>query len=121
MFVQLERALEEVIEVERFFLRRSGARKFEKVLDDARGAAGLAVCELKLALGGVVGSFTFAEKFGDTQDGCQRIVQLMSDAGEHLSHRSKLLRLDELFLQTLEIGNIAAGENHALDAALFIG
>ena len=45
----------------------------------------------------------------------------MGDAGEHLSHGGKFLGLDELFLQTLEIGNIAAGENYALDIALFIG
>src|SRR3989442_3034891 len=49
MFVQLEGSLEEAIDVERSFLRRSGARKFEKILDDARGAPRLAVGKIQLA------------------------------------------------------------------------
>ena len=50
-----------VADVERFFLRRGRARKFEQVLDDARGAAGLAMREIELALGGVVEAGAFAE------------------------------------------------------------
>src|SRR5216684_6197809 len=121
VFLQLECALEKVIEVEGPFLRGSGAREFEKILDDARGSAGLAVREFQLALGGVVGSFTLAEKLGNAEDGSKGIIKLMGDAGKHLSHRGKFLRLDELFLQALKVGNVAAGENHALDIALFIG
>src|SRR5258708_39533570 len=45
----------------------------------------------------------------------------MSDTGKHLSHRGKFLGLNELFLQTLEIGDVAAGENHAFNIASLIG
>ncbi len=45
----------------------------------------------------------------------------MGDAGEHLSHGREFLGLDELFLEPLEIGNVAAREDHAFDIALFIG
>src|SRR6266852_4534023 len=84
-------------------------------------AARLAVGQFQLALGGVIGSFALAEKFGNAEDGGQGIVQLMGDAGEHLSHRGEFLRLNKLLLQPLEIGDIAAGENHAFNIALFIG
>ncbi len=45
----------------------------------------------------------------------------MSHPGKHLSHRGKFLRLDELLLEALEIGNIAAGENHAFGISFFVG
>ena len=61
MFVELERALDEVADVERFFLWRGGAREFEQVLDDASGAAGLAMGEVELALGGFVDACAFAQ------------------------------------------------------------
>ncbi len=74
-----------------------------------------------MAPGGVIGPFALAEKLSNAEDGGQGIVQLMGDAGEHLSHGGKFLSLDKLFLQPLEIGDIAAGENHAFNIALFIG
>jgi len=74
-----------------------------------------------LVLGGIIGSWAIAEKLGNAQDGSKGIIQLMGDAGKHLPHGSKFLGLYELFFQTLKIGNVAAGENHALDIALFIG
>ena len=77
--------------------------------------------QFQLAFGGIIGSFALAEKLGNAKDGSKGIIQLMGDAGKHLPHRGKFLRLDELFLQTLELGNVAAGENHALDIALLIG
>ena len=77
--------------------------------------------QFQLASGGIIGSFTLAEKLGNTDNGSKGIIQLMGDAGEHLSHGGKFLGLDELFLQPLELGNIAAGENYTLDIALFIG
>src|SRR5437899_317164 len=86
MFVQLEGSLEEAIDVERSFLGRSRAREFEKILDDARGAPGLPVRKIQLALAGVIGSLAFAEKFGNTEDRRERIVQFMGDTSEHLPH-----------------------------------
>src|SRR5258706_3067663 len=45
----------------------------------------------------------------------------MGNAREHLAHGGKFLRLDELFRQALEIGNVTAGENDALNIPVFIG
>jgi hypothetical protein len=120
MFVELEGTLDESIDVERFFLRRSRAREFQQVLDNARGTPGLAVRELKLALGGVIGSFALAEKVGYAKDSGERIVQLVGHASEHLAHGGKFFGLDELLLETLEIGDIAAGENHTLVLAFCV-
>src|SRR6266699_1863452 len=86
MLLQLEDSLEEAIDVERSFLGRSRAREFEKVLDDTCGAPRLAVGKIQLALAGVIGSFAFAEKFGNTEDRRERIVQFMGDTSEHLPH-----------------------------------
>ena len=90
-------------------------------MDNPRGTASLAVREFQLTPGGFIGSWTLAEKLGNAEDGGQRIIQLMGYTRKHLSHRGKFLSLDELFLQTLEIGNVAAGENHAFNIAFFIG
>ena len=49
MLVKLQRAIDDEVQVQRFFLRRGGAREFEKILHDARGAAGLAVGHIELA------------------------------------------------------------------------
>src|SRR5260370_12206696 len=86
VFVQLEGSLEEAIDVERSFLRRSRAREFEEILDDTRGAPRLAVGKIQLALAGVIGSVAFAEKFGNTEDRRERIVQFIGDTIEHLPH-----------------------------------
>src|SRR5271157_4277406 len=43
VFVQLHGAVDNAVEIDGFFLGRSGARKFEKILNDARGAARLAM------------------------------------------------------------------------------
>src|SRR5438309_6539360 len=100
------------------FLRRSGAREFEKILDDTSRAAGLTVRKFQLAFGGVVLSLALAKKLGDAKDGGQGIVQLVGDPGEHLPHCGKFFRLDKLFLQTLEIRNIATVDNYAVGVRL---
>src|SRR6266852_6107214 len=114
MLVQLQSALYEAVDVERFLVRRRRARELEKILDDTSGAARLPMREFELALGWFIGPFPFAEQLGNAEDGGKRIVQLVGDAREHLSHGSQFFRLDELLLQTLEVGNIAAGKNHTL-------
>ena len=120
MFVQLKGALDEVARVKGLFMRGSRPRKLEEILDNPGGAAGLPVGQFQLAPGGIIGSRSLAEKFGNSKNGRQGIVQLMSHPGEHLSHGGKFLRLDKLFLEALEIGNVAPGENHAFNIPLFI-
>src|SRR5437660_11321174 len=120
MFVKLECAIEKIAEIKRLFLGGSGAREFGKILDDTRRAAGLTVRKFQLAFGGVVLSLALAKKLGDANDGGQGIVQLVGDAGEHLPHCGEFFRLDKLLLQTLEIRNIAPGENYALDVPFFV-
>ena len=103
-----------------FFLRRGGTREFEKILDDARGAAGLAMRQIELALGGFVEACAFAQQFGDAQDGGERIVELVGDAGEHLAHGGEFFGLDELLFQALQVGDVAAGNDDAIDLAGFV-
>ena len=61
-------AVDDDVEVQCLFLRRSRPRKFEKVLDDASGAASLAVSHFQLALGVVVHALAFAQKFASPQN-----------------------------------------------------
>src|SRR5450631_4728948 len=76
--------------------------------------------EVELALGGIVEAFAFAEEFGDAEDGGERIVEFVGDAGEHLSHGGEFLGLDELLFQALEVGYVAAGDDDAVDLAGFV-
>ena len=124
MFLKLKRALDEIVDVEKFFLSGSGAREFEQVLHDARGAAGLAMREIELAGEGfVIASLAgaLAKQFGDAENGGERIIQFVGDAGEHLAHGGEFFRLNKLFFEALEVGDVAAGEHHAFDVAGFVG
>jgi len=60
------------------FCGDAGREKLKKILDDARGATGLAMCEVELALGALFDAFFFAQKFGNAENGGKRIVQFMS-------------------------------------------
>ena len=77
--------------------------------------------EIELALEGFVRADAFAEEFCDAEDGGEWIVQFVGDAGEHLAHGGELFGLDELLLEALEVGDVAAGEDHAFDVAGFTG
>jgi len=44
----------------------------------------------------------------------------VSNASEHLAMAASFFGLDELFLETLEVSDIAAGKNHAVDFVVFI-
>src|SRR5712691_5961401 len=44
----------------------------------------------------------------------------MGDAGEHLTHGGKFLCLNQLLLQTLEVGDVTAGENRAVNLAALV-
>jgi hypothetical protein len=68
MFVQLKGALEKIVNVKSFLLRRCRAGEFEKILDDASGTAGLAVRKVKLALGGIVDASALAKEFGNAEN-----------------------------------------------------
>ena len=74
VFLQLEGALDEHIDVQRFLLRRSRAGKFQQILDNARGAAGLAMGQFQLALHRFVGAGALAKQLGNAKDGSERIV-----------------------------------------------
>src|SRR5580692_102816 len=88
VLVELERAIDDTVEIDGFFLGRSGAGKFEKVLNDARSATGLTMGDLELAFGGFGIRLTFAEQFRDAENRSEGIVKLVSDPGQHLAHGS---------------------------------
>jgi hypothetical protein len=120
VFVQLESALDDAIEVDGFFLRRGGPGEFKKILDDARGAACLTMRQFELAFGGFVLRWTISKQFRDAENSGERVVELVRNTGEHLAHGGELFRLDELFLEPLEIGDIAPRKDHAFDFSGFI-
>ena len=118
--MKLKSAVNNAIEIDRFFLGRSGTGKFEKILNDARGAAGLATRDFKLALGGFGIGGAFAEQFRDAENGGERIVEFVGDPGEHLAHGGQFFGLDELLFEALEFGDVAARHDNAFDFAGFI-
>ena len=64
---------------------------------------------------GFVGGLV-AQQFRDAQNGGQRIVQFVRDAGNHLAHGREALGLDELLLEPLLLGNVARRGDDAGDA-----
>src|SRR6267142_2196006 len=108
MILELKCAVNDHVEIQYFFLWRGWPRKFEKVLDDAGSAAGLAVGHFQLALGIVVHALTLAEKFACPKNGGERIVQFVSDTGEHLAHSGEFFSLDELALEAFDLGDVTA-------------
>ena len=82
MLVQLEGAVDNVVEVEHLLLWGSGAREFQEVLHDAGGAAGLTVSHFELALGALVDALAIAQQFANAENGGERIIQLVSNTGD---------------------------------------
>ena len=109
-----------IADVERFLLRRGRARKFQQVLYDARGAAGLAMRQVELALGRIVQARAFAKKFSHAENRGERIVEFVRHTGEHLAHGGEFFSLDELLFEALHVGDVATGNNDAIDLARFV-
>src|ERR1700722_8862898 len=120
MILELQRAVNDHVEIQGLFLRGGRTRKFEEILDDGGGAASLAVGHFELPLGVVVHALALAEKFAGSKDGGERIVQFVSNTGEHLAHCSELFGLDELGFEALHLGDDAAGDHGTVNFALFV-
>ena len=74
----------------------------------------------ELALGALVDALAIAQQFANAENGGERIIQLVSNTGEHLTHGGELFSLDELLFEALKLSNVAAGDDHAFDLAVFI-
>src|SRR5579859_352071 len=61
MLVQLQSAVDDAVEIDGLLLGRGRPGEFEKILNDACGAASLAMSQFELALGGRVLRWTFAQ------------------------------------------------------------
>src|SRR6266481_8076928 len=120
MILELQRAVDDDVEVQGLFLRGSWTRKLEKILYDARGAASLAVGHFELTLGVIVHALTFAEKFAGAENGSERIVQFVGHTCEHLAHGREFFSLDELGFETLHFGDVPAGDDSAFDFSLLV-
>ena len=70
----------------------------QQVAHDLRGALRLAEDDVEASLGRLVHGLR-CEALGPCQDGRERIVQLVSDAGNRLPQRGQLLRLQQLVIQ----------------------
>src|SRR5258708_39848684 len=111
MFMELQRAVDDGAEVNGLFLRRGRTGKFQEILDDAGRAARLAMCEVLLTVHRFVQAFALSDQFGDTEYGRQRLVQFVRDAAKHMADGGRLLRLNWIYLQPLQVRDVAAGEH----------
>ena len=62
----------------------------------------------------------FLQQLGHAQNAGQGIVEFVSEAADHLSHRRQTFGLDDLALEFLLGGHVAHGNNHARGFALGI-
>src|SRR5437899_12669687 len=77
--------------------------------------------ELQLAFRGLVGCDSLTKKFCDPEDGSERIIQLVRHTSKHPCHGGEFFGVDELVLETLEIGDVATGKHHTLNITFFVG
>ena len=88
------------------------AGEAEQVLHDVGGALGLLLNDgERLAQGGGdVGHF--GEEIGEPDHRCERVVEVVGDAGDELPDGRHLFRLDQLVLQSPPFGLIIEQEHH---------
>ena len=94
MLVELQAALNQVAHLHGGLARLGRAGELEQeVLNNLRGTARLTMGQFELPAAGVVGS-RVPEQFGHTEDGGERVIQLVGDSGDHLTHGREALGLD---------------------------
>ena len=93
MFMKLQAALDEFTQIEANLAGLWRAREGQETLNDLGGTTRLAMGNFELAAGGIVGG-RIAQKFGDAEDGGERIIQFVGHAGNHLAHGREPLALD---------------------------
>src|SRR5689334_23627902 len=90
------------------------AREGQQILYDAAGATRFAVDRLRRRA--LIGreALLGEEQLGERGDTGQRVVELVRYAGNELPDRRHFLRLDELLLQHLLVGDVADETEHFL-------
>ena len=93
---QLERVLDDSIEIGRGALRLMLAREGQQIRDDLRRALRLVMNRLQRLAIRLAGFALVEQQLGERHDAGQRVVQLVRDPAHQLSDRGELLLLYEL-------------------------
>src|ERR1700730_7056021 len=107
----MQSALHQIIEIDRTFPRSRWTREVHKILDNVGGASRLLLQHHQL-LASALWLFTFLQKFGHAHNASQRIVQLMRETADHLSHGCQPLALNDLLFKLFLHCDIANGHDY---------
>ena len=101
--LELQRAPDDLVDVDGAPLRRTLPRECQQLADDPRGPAALALDRAGALPRRVGERVVGAEQLGRHQDRRQRVVELVGDAGQQRAERFQLVGLDELVLRLLQL------------------
>ena len=122
---QRERFAHDLVDVHHGARRLPLARERQKVADDPRGALRFAEDRLEPAAERRIERRLLRQPLGPAQDGRQRVVELVRDAGDGLAERRHLLGLQQLVVDVarfvVELLALADVANERLDANAAVG
>ena len=68
----------------------------------------------QLSFGAIVNTLAVAQEFAHAENGGEGVVELVGNAGEHLTHGGEFFSLDELLLEALDFRNVAVHLKHGV-------
>jgi hypothetical protein len=98
-----KRFAHDLVDVDHGFGRLALARKRQQVADDARSALAFRRNRLQPAANRFFKRRTLREAFGPAQDGRERVVELMSDAGHGLAECRHFFGLQQLVIEVARL------------------
>src|SRR5713101_2553796 len=116
---QVYGALQDGVELDELALRRHLAGKAEQVLYDLLGALRLLQNHTQITARAFGELGIFHQEVGESEDGGEGIVDLVSDAGDQLSDGSHFLGVHELGSQYGGVGDVGHDYVHVADPAVF--
>src|SRR6202035_4869572 len=111
---------EDEVELHRIALRRHLPGKAEKVLHDLFGALRLLQDHAQIFPGSFWKLGIIEEQVGKAEDRGQRIIYLVSHAGNELSNRRHFLGVNEFVAQIGGVGDVGHDHDDAVDVALLV-
>src|ERR1039458_2981488 len=111
---QVDGALQDGVDLHGLALRRHLAGKAEQVLHDLLGALGFLQNDAQIAARAFGEFGVFHQEVGKSEDGGERIVDFVGDAGDQLSNGRHFLGVHEFGAQHGGVGNVG---HHYYDAA----
>src|ERR1035438_7909848 len=117
---ELHGAVEDGIQLHRLAARRHLARKAEQVLHNLLGALGFLENDSQIAARTFGKLGIFHEQIGESKNGGERIVDLVSDSGDQLSHGRHFFGVHELGAKQRGVGDVGHHDDNTAHFAVLV-